>query len=297
MDKKEQKVTFHFYQGRMHAEDGRTVAQVIQALQHPDGPPCHDLAADSFEIRQLTGNGHPLRGEFAKLRQRDIPHAGSPGGSERDLDLEENEGLVEKNFFHYWTDRDLLVYQKQGNGSGASRLAQYLSRCRGQTVTFDPVLQPDPMRRLMKGSVRTRVADIRIARPTNPEVFRGLGFNEGIMRILEEAGGISLALEIRGDGRSADPGQRFLLDRLKTALAALIDQGTVSKAVLQVEDTETPDCTSIDLINDRMYSVQTVEKLGRYFVPGSMHAALLAAYQERLSQLDELFAYGNGRVT
>lgn len=52
----------------------------------------------------------------------------------------------------------------------------------------------------------------------------------------------------------------------------------------------------IDLIKDRMYSVQPVEKNGRYFVTSSMHAALQAAYLDRLAQLDELFRYGNDRL-
>ena len=45
----------------------------------------------------------------------------------------------------------------------------------------------------------------------------------------------------------------------------------------------------IDLIRDRMSSAQQVDKVGRYFVPTSMHSALDLALAEKSAQLTELF--------
>lgn len=297
MEQTQKRVVIDFYQGRMHAADSpRSVAQVLSMLQALDQTPCHLVGTDGFEIRRLTGDAQHLRGEFAKIRQHDIPHAGAPGGAERDLDLAEDEGLVEKNFFHYYPERQLLLYQKQGMGSSVTRLGKYLSQCCGETLAFDPLLQPDPMRRLMRGSVHARVLSIRLARPTNPAMYPADDWNHHLMAVLAGAGAMTLSLEVRGDGRTADPDRRFLSNRLKRALSELLDDGALQRAVLNIQDDAGQLESAIDLIKDRMYSVQVVEKRGRYFVAASMHEALRAAWDEKRGQLDELFGHGTNTL-
>lgn len=289
-------VTIDFFQGDM-AVDARapTVWAVLTDLAGPSPVPCDVVGANGFEVRRLRidPDGQGCRGEFAKIRQGEIPHAGAPGGLERELELAEDEGLVEKNFFYYVRERGLLLYQKNGHASAAARFAQYLSVCSGETVAFNPVLQPDPLRRLLRGEVHARVIKMTLARPTNPELIPANSWNQDVLGVLQGAGGVSMSLEIRGNGRSQDPGQRYLYDRIKAAVAELLDLGPLRSATISVEDEGGAEVGVIDLIRDRLSSVQHVEKVGKYFVPASMYAALRLALVEKSTQLTELFGHGS----
>lgn len=62
---------------------------------------------------------------------------------------------------------------------------------------------------------------------------------------------------------------------------------------MTVEDEGGAEVGVIDLIRDRLSSVQHVEKVGKYFVPASMYAALRLALVEKSTQLTELFGHGS----
>lgn len=289
-------VTIDFFQGDM-ALDAKapTVWAVLTDLASRAQVPCDVVGVNGFEVRRLRlePNGQCYRGVFAKIRQGEIPHAGAPGGLERELELAEDEGLVEKNFFYYVRDRRLLLYQKNGQASTAARFARYLSLCCGETVSFNPVLQPNPLRRLLRGEVHARVIRMTLARPTNPEMIPADAWNQDILGVLQGAGGVGMSLEIRGNGRSQDRGQRYLYDRIKTAVAELLDLGPLRSACISIEDEGGAEVGVIDLIKDRLSSIQNVEKVGKYFVPTSMYDALRLALVEKSDQLMELFGHGS----
>lgn len=284
-----------FYQGDMALDaQAPTVWAILTKLATSSPVPCFVVGANGFEVRRLRLNadGKSVHGEFAKIRQGEIPHAGAPGGTERELELEPDEGLVEKNFFYYFQERRLLLFQKNGNASTAARFASYLSFCCEESVSFNPVLQPDPLRRLLRGEVHARRIKLGLARPTNPGIIPSDIWSQEVLGVLQKAGGFSMALEIRGDGRSRDPEKRLLSDRIKSSVAELLDLGPLRSAVVTVADDDGAEVGVIDLVKDRLSSLQPVDKVGRYFVPESMYKALRMALEEKSSQLDEVFGFG-----
>lgn len=288
---KSKKVTIDFWQARVDDEI-RSLGEVFEALR--GAAPAQRIGTMYFEVRRLSLHRRCYRGELAKIRQDDIPHAGAPGGVERDLALAEHEGLVEKNFFHYHADRNVLVYQRNGNGSASARLGQYLGLCAERRVAFDPVLQLEPMRRLMRGGVRVRVADVRVATPQNPDMYANETINHHLMKVLQGTGAYGFQMIAKAAPLSvADPARVFLHDRVRSAVAELVRENAVDRAVLDIEDADNVR-SSIDLIKDRMVVVKPVEKPGRYFDPVGMHAALQEAFDDRREQLDELFGDGIG---
>ena len=99
-------------------------------------------------------------------------------------------------------------------------------------MAFNPVLQPEPLRRLLRGEVHARVIRMTLARPTNPSMVPADTWNKDILGVLQGAGGVGMSLEIRGNGRSHDPEQRYLFDRVKAAVAELLDLGPLRSAVI-----------------------------------------------------------------
>lgn len=280
-----------FFTGRVGA-DGKAgkVSAIFDQLVDQGSAPVPYFDGHDFEIRDLVrmSNRASFKGVFAKFRKEDLPHAGEPGGPEREIDLDDQEGLLEKNFFLYHRKHELLVYQSNRQGSHPNRLASYLGGVINEHVLFDPVLQPEPMRRLLRGDVLPRSLDLRIARPANPQIVPADEWNQAVMKVLSGAGGMSLHIRIRGDGRSQKESEHHLATRVKRAVSELMDVADVTRAKLEVDEADAPEHT-IDLIADRLSSRQQVQMNGRYPVSDSIYDALRKARSEVSDQLQEIF--------
>lgn len=79
---------------------------------------------------------------------------------------------------------------------------------------------------------------------------------------------------------------------VRTAGVYPIYVGPLRSAVVTVADDDGAEVGVIDLVKDRLSSLQPVDKVGRYFVPESMYKALRMALEEKSSQLDEVFGFG-----
>jgi hypothetical protein len=72
--------------------------------------PAHRLSGGLFQIREFSAasNGHSFRGALLKFRDDHLPHAGIPEGDERELELLVNEALIEKTYFIFYKQHQLL---------------------------------------------------------------------------------------------------------------------------------------------------------------------------------------------
>lgn len=271
------------------AEQEPTISEILGAhVEKGRTPPKLLTSGHGFEIRDLTKSkgGRPvISGVLAKLRDEDLPHVGVPGGGERELDMERNEKLLEKNYFRYQPDRDLLVYQQNWYGATIGQFAAYVSTLSGHTIAFDPVLQPEPTKRLLQGSVEAKTLELSFAKPRNPDMFPQDQWNQDLLRALSHAGGEKMFVRMT-PGTGAPVDQRRLNKRIKRAMNAMVNSGHASVAKMNIieDGVEHP----IDLIADRLYSEQTVEMEGRYPVPTSVHAALRQAVQDNKQELQEI---------
>jgi hypothetical protein len=173
------------------------------------------------------------------------------------------------------------------HGSTTNRLAEYLSTLNGDTVTFNPVLQLEPMKRLMAGNVTARSLTLSVAMPTNPNMYSQLPWNDQLMKTLSGAGGTRMRVEITSDSRSSDEDKRKLSDKLKAAVNQLVSDDVASVAKFEVEEDGL--VHPIDLIADRLLSIQTVPMSGRYPDQNAMYTALSKAKTEVNSTLTEIF--------
>ncbi len=252
--------------------------------------PIYTYGNVKYEIRDLRqfGNGSSFAGVFAKLRADDIPHIGVPGGAEREIELQRDEGLIEKNHFLYYREHELLVYQTNRNGSSVTQLGQYCSDILNETVAFHPIIQPDAMRRLLRPETLVKHLDLSFARPTNPSWYPRDNWGAQVVSLLRESGGGSMHVQISAEGRGAN--RRSLPRRVKQAVRDIMGNTNTRVARFLVEEDghEHP----IDLIADRIKGKVQVEMSGRYPVPDRMFRALREARDEQLSLLREIF--GNG---
>jgi len=248
------------------------------AVPHGNGPVFLD-GRFSYELRDLSAQGGCVQGVFAKFRSDQIPHIGEAGGNEREIEIAENEGLLEKNHFLYRPLDSLLVFEQNGHGSRPARLARYITEQAGDVLTFDPVLQGDAVERLMRGEAEMRSMKVSFARPTNPDLFPEDQWSRSLMEQMAIAGGSSVVLSITSDSRSDDEEKNRLSARMKDSVRALMRSGYARTVRVKLEEDgiEHP----IDLMADRITSVQSVSMAGKYPVRGSIYAALSSAFEEQ----------------
>ncbi|XQE65781.1 DUF6731 family protein [Pseudomonas sp. P3C3] len=268
--------------------------RVQQAPENGGSHPVR-IGAFTFDLRRIEELADGMfTGEFVKFRQDFLPHVGAPNAQERELEIRADEFLIEKNYFLFEPARQLLIYQRNAHGGSVLNLEKYFAQIHHEALTlFHPVLQPEPMRRLMRGEALPKKAYLTMARPTNPELVPQSDWGRAALELLSSSGGAGVTLYLHADGRARDDG-RFLNQNIKRAVQELIGCGAAKRAKIHVE--EDGFSHPIDLIADRMASTQTVEMAGRYPLRASILPALYLALEEKRDELLEIFGDEGNRL-
>lgn len=261
--------------------DGR-VSQILLDLSQQQQCPVIASGDVLYQIRELVpfNNGASFRGVFAKIRTTDIPHIGSTDGEEREIDLEDDEGVLEKNHFLYYRRHELLVYQSNRSGSTVEAFGRYFSDIVNHTTVFNAILKADAMRRMMRADLEPRTIELSVARPTNPDLYPNDDWSSELFGLMAGIDGFKAHIKISAEGTGRARGR--LMDRAKRAAAALVNSGNANIARIKMAGIEQP----IDLIADRVIAQVSVEMNGRYPVPDEMFRALGEAKDQSAEDLD-----------
>lgn len=280
--------TIEFYQGDVGNQD-LNLSDLLNEIANNNNVQAVNQNGTGYEPRslQVINNGNVVKGYFAKFRNDNLPHVGELGGNERELELAADEGLMEKNYFHYSRQHELLIWQANGHGSTAQRFANYLSEVTNEVVSFLPVLQHNAMQRMMNGHAQVRNLDMRVAMSPVAGLVPETDFSRGVMASLAHARGKSMHIEVRGDGRSHEPESRYLSNQVKNGIQDLMRVADVQSARIDVEEDGTP-LPAIDLITDRLKSKQNVEMLGRYPDEAGIYTALDRARVEQMETIQAI---------
>ena len=176
--------TVQFFQSytKSLSDDGhKTVGELLSELALKDKIQELKLGNTVFQLRELLEVGETFKGVFAKFRAGDLPHIGSRDSlHERPIDMEESEGLIEKNYFLYDKRYQLLTFQVNGNGCNINQVGNLFTSIAGAAVTFNPVLRPDAIERIINGGLNPVKYQISLARPSNPDLLPDDDFSGSI---------------------------------------------------------------------------------------------------------------------
>lgn len=229
--------------------------------------PVDGLVYQLRELTQMTDSRY--QGVIAKFRYSDLPNIGDRSTKdERPIDLDEQEGLIEKNFFLFDPSLNLITYQINGNGCNISRVAEVFDALvtgkleRLASVNMTPVLRPDAIERIVNGSMKARKFEIGFSRPTNVSAFSGTdSFSNEIMQLLSGLDGASMNLTISANLPGKSSARNFLSDVVKSGVAHFSQQAQVRVSKIWFDDASDP----IDLIEDRIKgTTKAVPINGRY---------------------------------
>jgi len=236
-----------------------------------------------------------IKGSFRKFRMNDLPEIGRVGDTSRELLLEENQGLVEKNFFALYRQQSLLIWHSNGHANTPTQFGHALGELLGTRVNVNPLIQSDALRRLMRGDVKVRKIEVSIPRPKNPDYYPRNEFNRALFSAMSAADGDRIRVSISSNGM-LKPQSKFtqLKNTVKQALDELVTDSVVSVARADVKEDDGIE-HPIDLIADRLLSFQGIDHDGRYPLAQEMFKAFDEARSEKQEEIDACLGKASGR--
>lgn len=279
----EKEYRIEFLQGYIQSDDDtRRVSHVIREVIEAECPSSKVYGYD-YRLREasIAGGGRSFKGVLAKFRTDYLPHIGAPQGEEREIELADDEGIIEKNYFLYYARRQILVYQTNAHGSRPSTLGKYLTNFANETVTFSPLIQPEALRRLVARNGRPRSIEVSYARPSDEIVAQNTPrFNKNLVELLSGTGGQRAHIKI------TPPRNGYLDINVGQVFRRLLDDLDVRLAKVSVEEDGVEH--TVDLIADRLVGHRSVRMTGPYPVPEDMFNALRACYDDNRATIDGL---------
>ncbi|WP_053932181.1 DUF6731 family protein [Pseudomonas coronafaciens] len=206
-----------------------------------------------YDLRKWS-SAKSYAGEIRRIRQSELPEVGALGRKSKQLELDPDEGVIERNFFVYHADNSLLVFHRNDDGNSASHLAQLLTVSAGVPFFAHPVIQPDQAENLLLGKMDIKRFAIRIPKPTNPMLYPQNSTSARTLELLENSGADSIEVIFSID-KKIDTSAGRLSSALQSSIGSLLSLGA-TKANLELD--ENGRIYPVDLIANRLYSKQSI---------------------------------------
>lgn len=265
-----------FYQGQLRrdGEESASGPSLMTIMRDIASNPNTRLGYELRDFREFNG-GASCQGVLATLRP-DAPHIRDGEGTEREITLNADESVIEKNHFLFFRDSSLLVWQVNQRASHIRRLESYLSTVAGTPVLFLDIMSSSSVDRIANNTVKKLT--IKVAKPHNRDVLPTSDWESPIFGLLNSSGGRTISVEIAT--RTRDPG---LGERAKSAVRRLLNmEETKALKVTIVGDSE-----PIDLLGECIKDTISVRMEGLYPAANEVFVALNAAKDRQREALHE----------
>jgi hypothetical protein len=227
---KKKKIYFDFYQCEVIASQQLPTPISIdiifqdfkEALENSNPSTAKKIFGHTFNLNKIEKTTYGYKGVICKYRTENLPHAATLRGEERELVLREDEHLIEKTFFKFFHDCSLLIMQRNWNSIKYNQFSSYLSR-HDCTVSLNPIIKSADLRLLMSNTSNLKWVKLKIARPTNADLFQGTrhDFDNSIYQSMNTSKAATIDMTLRGDARSKDLEKRYLDPAIKRAFYEL----------------------------------------------------------------------------
>lgn len=277
-----------FYSGITSSPDSaHSVSSILKDIceRKSQGEVIRGYKADGleYELRELEtfNSGESFKGVLAVLRD-EAPHIRDGSGNERPIELEQDERLIEKNYFLHFKNRELLVWQVNGKGSHVNRLEAYLTHLSGFPVVFADIINSATLEKLDQGPIRR--IKFKIARQRNAEAIDPNCWESRAFELMGGVDATTLSIEVATRRK-----KKGLSDSVKEAVHRLMDRTETRGIEVRLLGDEEP----IDIFADRIKDRIQVSMHGLYPVASEMFAELSSAKDRQAEALDAYFGVGS----
>ncbi|WP_297504721.1 DUF6731 family protein [Ferrovum sp.] len=240
-----------------------------------------DDALIKYQIRSIRSNHDKtvFKAVFGKLRHDGAPEQASENSVESDIELLPEHGLVEKSHFLFFSDINLVVFQRNRNAGSKSHLQAYLNKPTYASRVLVSVPTRDSYTRLMQGGPIKKV-EFSLRKPAFSSDQEDALLTD-LVKVFSDSNASRIKITL-----SASVGGS-LLDNVKEAIVGLTRFGRTSVARATMVNND----EIIDLMVDRVVHSFSVELIPNRRRPDaeSVFAGLAEAKDACASQLSAYF--------
>jgi hypothetical protein len=262
-------------------EDNRQLRDILDYLINDRGvkdavghhlPPV-ELEGDHFQVRNLLKVGQCWRGCFARLRD-EAPHVIDAQNKEKQLNLQVGDRILEKTYFLYYEDSDILVFQMSRNVGYLTKFAHYWSSLFAhEYVDFPPAVDRNQLQHVLNSEIR--YVEFTYACPPVGDSRSGPKWTQRAIDMLRPIHGAVGKFTMRA------PKNSVLGGHIKELIKWMANRGEVERAKVLLQDEKDP----IDLFIDPIKVKITVPLHANYPDEKAVIEELAEAYSDQHSRL------------
>lgn len=244
----------------------------------------------AHEIKYLARHRQHYEGAVLKYRMTNLPKKGTPGATERDLGLSDDEGIIEKAHFLLHPASMTLLLQRNRYASGPSKVPELLSQFLNARISLLPLMQPDGLRRMLEHRDTITELKIVLAGPTAEQFDDGHspadGWQEPLMQLYNDSEAARVEVRLKGNRRVHD-GRRYVNGGMLDQARQLVRSNTAT--TLQAWfDGEQGSEGFIDALSDRYSEPLEIETTARAPASDDIWSALRNLWDARREFLANL---------
>ncbi|HAW3671470.1 TPA: hypothetical protein L1N00_002731 [Escherichia coli] len=213
-----------------------------------------------------------------------LPFIEDATGSERTIPLNDKDSVVERTYFIYYYETDLLAMTLNHIGPKVNDLAFILyNKTDLKSVTFEAIWKQDSMKELLEDGNILRSFDLIVAAPRN---FNKANYkiknplaNE-IIDMVVGMGGSHLRLNMRGRIRPKKQGFNYLKTSVTDAIKELLElfpKGSGGLKIKKIDVTEPSNRTPKSLLDQVLVSTKTIIVKSGYPSDSDIRTAMISA--------------------
>lgn len=213
-------------------------------------------------------------------------------GSERTIPLSDKDSVVERTYFMYYYETDLLAMTLNHLGPKVNDLAFILyNKTKMNNVTFEAIWKHESMKELLEDGNILRSFDLTIAAPRN---FNKANYNikndltNDIIDMVVGMGGSHLRLNMRGRLRPKKSGFNYLKTSVTDAIKELIElfpKGSGGLKIKKIDVTEPTNKTPKSLLDQVLIGTKTIVVKSGYPSDSDIRTAMISAKIENANYL------------
>lgn len=286
---KSRSYTFDFYSLQANQQDlfTMTADAALKKITDGESTPSHTYYGCTREIFGLKyrPDSDSYSGQIRKIRKADLPEVGVPGQEAKQLDLDVDEGVIERNFFVLYRENSLLVIHRNDDGNTAEHLTQILTASAGVSFYANPIISPDQVEKLLNNKLTIKKFSVKIPRPTNSDLYPKESISARTIELLEQAGADALDITFTVNQKIETSAGR-LSSALQSSIGQFLSMGA-TKAKLETD--ENGKISPIDLIAKRIISTQRTNSNSYFPSADIMYKLADKAKDDQKESLNEYF--------
>lgn len=299
---KTRRVRVGFFTGNGSKKDGSSTAKLafeqITTAASATFPLIHTTEAQNRGLKLvIIEKDTALQAYFGYVSWRRnclLPFIEDATGSERTIPLSDKDSVVERTYFIYYYETDLLAMTLNHVGPKVNDLAFILyNKTKMKNVTFEAIWRQESMKELLEDGNILRSFDLTIAAPRN---FNKANYKikndltNDIIDMVVGMGGSHLRLNMRGRMRPKNQGFNYLKNTVTDTIKELIElfpRGSGGLKIKKIDVTEPSNTTPKSLLDQVLIGTKTIIVKNGYPSDSDIRTAMISAKIENENYLTQ----------